>query len=250
MTWDARKYEAWFSTPLGGFALEQEKRLLDAMLAGWPRRCRRLLDVGCGTGVFLHLLWEMGFDVTGVDASPVMLKAARERFGNRAALHLGNGEHLPFEDDEFDFAVIWSVLEFAADPLAMISEAVRVAEEGVLIGFLNRHSLYYRSHGPGRDRGQSPDSEVHTLAKARWYSWPEVRRMLKAATGRKPALVRSVLHGPTWTWNRSLLRLVNTPILRPPLSAFGAFTAVRVDFTDRKPLTPLPALRTKPEGVG
>lgn len=247
MTWDAQKYEQWFSTPRGAFALEQEKRLLDAMLAGWPRRCRKLVEVGCGTGVFLHLLWEMGFDVTGVDSSPVMLKAARERFGNKAALHLAKGEHLPFEDDEFDFAVVWSVLEFAADPLAMLSEAARVAEEGVLVGFLNRHSLYYRSHG--RNRG-AEDESTRTLARARWYSWPEVKRMLKAATGRKPSLVRSVLHGPTWTWNNSLLRLVNTPILRPPLSAFGAFTAARVDFKDRKPLTPLPALLTKPEGAG
>ncbi len=245
MTWDAQKYEQWFSTKTGAFALEQEKRLLEAMLAGWPRRCRKVVEIGCGTGVFLHLLWEMGFDVTGVDSSPVMLKAARERFGNKAALHQGKGEHLPFEDDEFDYAVVWSVLEFAADPLALLSEAARVAEEGLLVGFLNRHSLYYRSHGPRRS-GEGD----HTLSRAHWFSWPEVRRLLKSATDRKPTLVRSVLHGPTWTWNNSLLRLANTPILRPPLSAFGAFTAARVDFTDRKPLTPLPALRTKPEGAG
>ena len=247
MTWDAGKYEQWFSTPQGAFALEQEKRLLDAMLAGWPRRCRKLVEIGCGTGIFLHLLWEMGFDVTGVDSSPVMLKAARERFGNRAALHLGNGELLPFEDNEFDFAVVWSVLEFAADPLALLREAVRVAEEGVLVGFLNRHSLYYRSHGPNRGRD---DEEGHTLSRAHWFSWPEIRRMLVSATGRKPVLIRSVLPGPARTWNNSLLRIVNTAILRPPLSSIGAFTAVRVDFTDRKPLTPLPALRTKPEGAG
>ena len=44
--WDsetARRYDAWFQTPPGAFALSREIRLLERMTAGWPRRGQRLL---------------------------------------------------------------------------------------------------------------------------------------------------------------------------------------------------------------
>ena len=114
------------------------------VLAGWPRRKHKLLEIGCGTGLFLDHLYQMGLDVTGIDNSPEMIMAARKRFGNRAELHLAHGEHMGFSDNEFDYALLWSVLEFSDEPEAMLSaEAARVAEKGVLIGFLNKNSLYY-----------------------------------------------------------------------------------------------------------
>ena len=197
-----------------------------------------MVEVGCGTGMFLHLLWEMGFDVVGVDASPVMLKGARQRFGERAELHLAKGEHLPFEDEEFDFSVLWSVLEFCEDPEAVLAEAVRVAGDGLLLGFLNRYSLYYLS--AGRDPSR-------TMGRAHWFSWPEVRAMLTRVCGRPPAMVRTVLSGPTWTWRSGFLwRRINGRLRLP---CFGAFTALRVDFKDRKPMTPIMAWKREP-GVG
>jgi SAM-dependent methyltransferase len=60
MNWDALSYERWFETPAGRFALEQERRLLEGVVAGWPRRCKTLLEVGCGTGIFLELLYHTG----------------------------------------------------------------------------------------------------------------------------------------------------------------------------------------------
>ncbi len=56
MVWDgfdAEKYETWFKTPAGQFALEQEFGLMDHLISGWPRRKRKLLEVGCGTGLSL-----------------------------------------------------------------------------------------------------------------------------------------------------------------------------------------------------
>ena len=40
---------------------------------------RRALDFGCGTGRSTRLLRSYGFDITGVDISPSMIKAAKER---------------------------------------------------------------------------------------------------------------------------------------------------------------------------
>ena len=236
MAWNPERYEEWFNTPEGSFALEQEARLLQNVLASWPRRKRKLLEIGCGTGLFLEMLYQMGLDVTGIDSSPEMIMAARKRFGNRAELHLGHGENMGFSDNEFDYAFIWSVLEFAEEPEALLQEAARVAEKGLLIGFLNKNSLYHSMNV--RNSGT-------TMAKANWYTWCEMQDLIKRATGFHPTLARSVLAGPLNTWkDNGISGLINTRIL--PTSV-GAFAAVRVDFTNMKPLTPLFAWKTEPE---
>ncbi|MBU1249448.1 MAG: methyltransferase domain-containing protein [Proteobacteria bacterium] len=228
MTWDAEKYENWFASDRGQAALFSERRLLDLMVAGWPRRGTKLLEVGCGTGLFLESLWQMGFDVTGVDLSPGMVKAARSRFGNRAEISVGNGECLPFSSGEFDYVVLWTVLEFCADPGAMLREAARIAEQGVLVGFLNRWSFYYHSHG---------NAPQKTLGQGRWYSWPQMKRMISVNVERAPETARSVLPGPVTTWrNDQPYRFINSRCIPP---WFGAFTAARVDFKNERPLTPI-----------
>ncbi|MGE4503733.1 MAG: class I SAM-dependent methyltransferase [Desulfovibrionaceae bacterium] len=228
MTWDAEKYEKWFATPTGLAAFHSERRLLDVMTAGWPRRSTRLLEVGCGTGLFLESLWQRGFDVTGVDLSPGMVKAARTRFGNRAEISVGNGECLPYQAGEFDYVVLWTVLEFCQDPGAMLREAARVADQGLVVGFLNRWSFYFLSHG----------NEPHkTLGRGRWYSWPQMRRMITVNVGRTPQQARSVLPGPVSTWRENQpAKIINSQLL-PPWC--GAFCAARVDFFGERPLTPI-----------
>jgi SAM-dependent methyltransferase len=46
-----------------------------------PANCR-LLDIGCGTGVFLEAAIAAGIDAHGIDAAPKMIDIARQRLGN------------------------------------------------------------------------------------------------------------------------------------------------------------------------
>ncbi|MDQ7831809.1 MAG: class I SAM-dependent methyltransferase [Desulfovibrionaceae bacterium] len=243
--WDtdaARRYDAWFTTPRGAFALRREVRLLGHMASGWPRRGQRLLEVGCGTGIFLEVLHHAGFDVTGLDKSPAMLEAARTRMGSLADLHLGDAEHLPFDDNEFDFAVLLTVLEFCPDPGLALREAARVARKGLIIGFLNRLSLHWLfTKGLPGGRGGS------ILGQARWFLPWEMRRLAMENLGRRPYVCRSVLFGPMATWRDAPpWRHLNAPILPLPL---GAFCAARVDLLGEPAVTPLHALKAKP-GIG
>lgn len=238
--WDnetARRYDAWFTTPTGEFALKREMRLLERMTAGWPRRGQRLLEVGCGTGIFLDVLHSAGFDVTGLDAAPAMLEAARQRLGAKADLHLGDAGHLPFDDKEFDFCVLLTVLEFCPDPGAVLAEAGRVAKKAILVGYLNRCSLYglsMRFFG-GHHRGP--------LHEARWFSPCAMGRLIRASLGRRCLRTASVLPGPKCTWRgKAPWRQLNTPLLPLPV---GAFCACEISLANTPAMTPLPAFKAK-----
>lgn len=64
-----------------------------AAFSRMARPARRVLDAGCGTGGYALALAEAGFEVTGVDLDPEMVRVARERSGRwaaeKAALHPG-----------------------------------------------------------------------------------------------------------------------------------------------------------------
>ena len=84
-----------------------------------------------------------------------------------------------------------------------------------------------------------------TMDKANWYTWCEMQDLIKSATGFHPTLARSVLAGPLSTWkDNGISGLINSRVLPPSV---GAFAAVRVDFVNMKPLTPLFAWKTEPE---
>jgi SAM-dependent methyltransferase len=227
-----QRYEQWFDSPLGRYVLAREKRFLQHMISPWPRRRQHLLEVGCGTGFFLEMFWEAGFDVTGVDRAPTMISRARERMGDRVDFHLGVAEELPFDDNEFDFVSLITVLEFCDDPARALCEAHRVARKGVLVGFLNRYSLYYLSRGRKR-KGR----ETGLLRNATWFSWPEMKRILIETMGTHPMQARSILLGPPSTW-RSCPG-VNQFNELPLFPWCGAFAAVRVDLYGKPVVTPL-----------
>jgi ubiquinone/menaquinone biosynthesis C-methylase UbiE len=135
----ARLYESWQKSPEGVLLDRLSSELIIRLLR--PQKGDRILDIGCGTGNHLLLFYRLGFDVTGVDASPYMLNIARSRLGNKAALKIGRAEDLPFEDNEFDLATFIITIEFLDDPLAALKEAGRVTKNKIFIGVLNNLSL-------------------------------------------------------------------------------------------------------------
>ena len=60
-----------------------------------------VLEVGCGSGVFLRMAADRGARVFGVDAAPALVELARRRVPE-AGVRTGDAEALPFADDSFD----------------------------------------------------------------------------------------------------------------------------------------------------
>lgn len=137
----ARRYEAWCNSPKGReldrFIKENAPQLLD------PQPGERVLDIGCGSGNHLLFLNELGLDIHGMDASPYMLSKAKERLGNRCTLKMGMAEDLPYDDNEFDLAVLINTLEFLDDPIQALKEACRVTKRKIFIGVMNSLSWYH-----------------------------------------------------------------------------------------------------------
>jgi ubiquinone/menaquinone biosynthesis C-methylase UbiE len=92
----------------------------------------RVLDVGCGSGVFLRVCADRGAQVTGLDGSAALLARARARVPE-ADLHLGDLQSLPFTDGAFDLVTGFTSFFYAADPLAALREAARVSRGRVLV---------------------------------------------------------------------------------------------------------------------
>jgi ubiquinone/menaquinone biosynthesis C-methylase UbiE len=79
---------------------------------------RRVLEVGCGTGVLAAALAERGASVWAVDPSPEMLAVARDRVPRGVGVKLGQAEALPFRDAWFDRVVARLVVHLVDRPSA------------------------------------------------------------------------------------------------------------------------------------
>ena len=94
---------------------------------------RQLLDVGCGTGLLLHLAHERGAIVHGLDVVPGMVALAAVAEPS-AELTIGDLQRLPYPDGYVEVVTAVNALQFAADPVVAVAEAARVlAPGGVLV---------------------------------------------------------------------------------------------------------------------
>jgi ubiquinone/menaquinone biosynthesis C-methylase UbiE len=87
----------------------------------------KLLDVGCGTGLFLKAGWEAGLQCYGLDISAEAVKIAQKNLPE-SKIVIGSGENLPFSDKYFDYVSCFGSLEHFLDLDKGMEEMIRVAE--------------------------------------------------------------------------------------------------------------------------
>jgi methionine biosynthesis protein MetW len=86
---------------------------------------RRVLDIGCGTGVLLFQLKERFDEIYGIDISREAVMVARKN-GVQASVVDFNLQPLPYQDEFFDIVTILSTLQYFIDPEKTLSECNRV----------------------------------------------------------------------------------------------------------------------------
>lgn len=186
----AEHYAAWSRSRLGQAIESAIENTMLSLIS--PKPGDRVLDVGCGSGNHLLLFNRMGLDVSGIDASPLMIKQAQARLGNRCILRSGLAEDLPFEDNEFDYVILINTLEFVQDPLQVLFEAGRVAYKKVFIGVFNRFSW-------AAVLSKIPWCSVHPLLSfARFFDLWEIKYLLRQAYGNLPVEWRCISPVPSF----------------------------------------------------
>ena len=95
-----------------------------------------VLDVGCGSGEFCELAAARGARVSGIDAAAKLIEVARRKLPD-GDLRVGPIEALPWPDDSFDVVAGFNAFQFAADFVAALAEAGRVARGGGRVAICN-----------------------------------------------------------------------------------------------------------------
>lgn len=104
-----------------------------------------ILDLGCGTGVVARALASresFSGNIVGVDFSPELIDAAqllakKEGFDKRIQFRVGDAAALEDDDESFDAVILHTLISHVPDPVAVISEASRVARRGSLIAIFD-----------------------------------------------------------------------------------------------------------------
>ncbi len=111
---------------------------LRALLQGgmFPLRGRKVLDTGCGAGIWLLEFAQWGADsLHGIDLDPARVEIAKRRLPH-ADLHCGDARNLPWPDASFDVVSQFTVFTSILDPSvkeAFAAEMLRVLKPGGVI---------------------------------------------------------------------------------------------------------------------
>jgi SAM-dependent methyltransferase len=137
---------------------------------------KRVLDAGCGTGVYTEWLVDRGAEVVAVDVSEAMLEHARDRVGDRAEFVRADlGEPLEFAaTDGFDGVVSALALGYVADWERPFAEFARLLEPGGFLVFSTGHPL--DQFPPEDDEGEANYFEVERKTKEWDVEVPYYRR--------------------------------------------------------------------------
>ncbi len=107
-----------------GLALIGRRRFISA-----PHNIRKgkILDVGCGDGLFIYPLKELGWQVYGLEINDEAAQRARARGLNVKTLDLLDSD---FPDDFFDVVRMLSVLEHLHHPSKYLKKAYKILKPG------------------------------------------------------------------------------------------------------------------------
>ncbi|MEJ2412858.1 MAG: class I SAM-dependent methyltransferase [Anaerolineales bacterium] len=127
----------------------QQRRLEMVLSAAGERIQGKILENGCGIGLYLEHLQPFGSELFGLEFD---LDRARQAKGSGSHILGGAGEQLPFPENSFDLILSNEVIEHVADDRQAVQEMVRVLKVGgrIVLFCPNRwypfetHGIYWR----------------------------------------------------------------------------------------------------------
>ncbi len=170
------RYEGWFEQH--DDAYQSELAALERLVPATGRG----IEIGVGSARFAAPL---GVGV-GIDPAEAMLERARER---GVSVVRGVAEHLPFEDDTFDTALIVTTICFVDDIARTLAEADRILSQSgqLVIGYIDKDSPVGRIY-------QEKKEENPFYREATFVSTEELLAELDAAGFTDFEFVQTIYH--------------------------------------------------------
>ncbi len=118
--------QAYAASPM----ISDQDRLNRLIQIVMPRPQSRVLDVATGPGYVAMAFAEAGCEAVGIDLTEAPIAIAEQKRQERGLTNLsfllGDAEHLPFAEQEFDIVVSRFALHHCEDPLRVLTEMARV----------------------------------------------------------------------------------------------------------------------------
>lgn len=150
---------------------------------------RRILDMGCGTGMAARIIaGRAGFHgkIVGIDLSSHLIEAARalckrEGKDRHIEFQAGDSRNLDLPDAGFDAVVAHTLVSHVKEPISMLREAARLVRPGGTVGIFDGDygSLTF-SHEDG-DKGKEYDELIQKGIITNTRVMREMPRLLKDA---------------------------------------------------------------------
>lgn len=123
----------------------QDRRLQLILQAGRDLLPGRILENGCGVGMYVQHLEPYASQIIGLEYD---YDRAREAGGKSEHIVNSAGERLPFPSDCFDLILSHEVLEHVNDDLAAVKEMIRTLRpSGRLVLFCPNRGYPFETHG-------------------------------------------------------------------------------------------------------
>jgi len=125
---------------------EGQQRRLEMIFDSVGERAKgRILENGCGVGMYIEKLGQLGGEVFGMEFDLERTFEAGSKFGNVVN---GAGEALPYKDCSFDVILSHEVIEHVVDDVIAVREMVRVLKPGGRIAlFCPNRGYPVETHG-------------------------------------------------------------------------------------------------------
>lgn len=127
--------------------LNKFKNQVDTLAKHLPLPNARILDIGCGGGLFLSLLKERGAQVVGIELSDSRAHYAKTKHGLNIDKHPIESDHWQHGyANHFDAVTLWDVIEHVNYPGLTLRSTANVLKPGglLLIDTPCRDSFYHR----------------------------------------------------------------------------------------------------------
>jgi ubiquinone/menaquinone biosynthesis C-methylase UbiE len=189
------KVAGWYDKLVGerGSDYHENVILPGALRMLSPQKGEKILDVGCGQGVFSRELARAGADVTGLDSAASLIKTAQSRSANIRYLVADAANLRVFQDASFDAASCIMAIQNMEPLPKIISEMARVLKNNGRLLLVMSHPCFRipRQSGWGID-------EKRKLQYRRVDSYMTSQKIpIQMHPGAAPAL-------HTWTFHRPL----------------------------------------------